>query len=434
MDDKPAQAPLADASYPAYMRPAKVRRQPIWRTILAIVVVIAIAALAAFGLKQCAGGTSAGRGRRPPTTVGVARAEVGQVPIQLDALGTVTPMATVNVTSRIAGTLDRVQFKEGQMVRAGALLAQVDPRPYQIALQQAQGQLARDEAALTNSQLLLSRDETLLTQDSIARQDVDTQRATVKQNEGVVKSDQAGVASARLNLVYTRITAPVSGRVGLRQVDVGNYVTAGAGTAIAVITQIDPIDVLFTLPQDDIPQVSARIRQGARLPVTAMDRSGGQILAHGMLSTLDNQVDVTTGTVKAKARFANRDGALFANQFVNTRVLVDTQQNVVVAPSSALRHGSQGDFVWVLTPQKTAHMQPVKTGPGSGEQTSFLSGLQAGQTVITEGGDRLREGAPVVLPGQRPTAGGVGGAGGRHGGRRGGRRPGGGAPGGGGGG
>ena len=355
------------------------------------------------------------------------------MPIQLDALGTVTPLATVNVTSRIAGTLDRVQFKEGQMVRSGALLAQVDPRPYQIALQQAQGQLARDEAALTNAQLLLSRDETLLAQDSIARQDVDTQRATVKQNEGVVKSDQAGVASARLNLVYTRITAPVSGRVGLRQVDVGNYVTAGAGTAIAVITQIDPIDVLFTLPQDNIPQVSARVRQGARLPVTAMDRSGGQVLAEGMLSTLDNQVDVTTGTVKAKARFANRGGALFANQFVNTRVLVDTKQNVVVAPAAALRHGSQGDFVWVLTPQKTAHMQPVKTGPESGEQTSFLSGLQAGQTVITEGGDRLREGAPVVLPGQRPTAGASGGSGGRHGGGRGGRRPGG-APGGGGGG
>ena len=380
MDDKPAQAPLADAPYPAYGRPAKARRKPIWRTVLAIVVVIAIAALAAFGLKQCAGGGPAGgRARRPATTVGVAKAELGQVPIQLDALGTVTPLATVNVTSRIAGTLDRVQFKEGQMVRSGALLAQVDPRPYQIALQQAQGQLARDEAALTNAQLLLSRDETLLAQDSIARQDVDTQRATVRQDEGVVKSDQAAVASARLNLVYTRITAPVSGRVGLRQVDVGNYVTAGAGTPIAVITQIDPIDVLFTLPQDNIPQVSARVRQGARLPVTAMDRSGGQVLAEGMLSTLDNQVDVTTGTVKAKARFANRGGALFANQFVNTRVLVDTKQNVVVAPAAALRHGSQGDFVWVLTPQKTAHMQPVKTGPESGEQTSFLSGLQAGQ-------------------------------------------------------
>ena len=419
MDDKPTPAPVSDVPYPAYRRPSDARRRSPWRTILAILIVIALAALAAFGLSQCAGQTGGAHQRRPATTVGVARAALGEMPIQIDALGTVTPLATVNVTSRIAGTLDRVPFKEGQMVRAGALLAEVDPRPYRIALQQAQGQLARDQAALTNAQLLLSRDETLLAQDSIARQDVDTQRATVKQDQAVVQSDQAAVAGARLNLVYTRTTAPVSGRVGLRQTDVGNYVATGSGTPITVITQVDPIDVVFTVPQDDLPQISGRTRSGAVLPVTAMDRGGGQVLAQGTLATLDNQVDVTTGTVKAKARFANAGAALFPNQFVNARVLVDTMKNVVVAPASAVRHGSKGDFVWVLMPDKTAHMQLVKTGPATGEVQSFLSGLQTGQTVITEGGDRLREGSPVTLPGQKPTsAAGPGGRKGGHGGRQ----------------
>ena len=435
MDDMTGRPPGVDALFArANSARAKFTRHSPGRTVILIVAVVIVAILAGLGLKQCAGKAGAGRGRRPATTVGVAKVVAADVPIQLDELGTVTPRSTVTINSRIAGTLVRVSFTEGQMVRAGQVIAQIDDRPYAIALQQAEGQLMRDQAALTNAQLLLARDQTLLAQDSIARQDVDTQAATVKQDQGVVKTDQAAVASARLNLGYCRIVAPITGRIGLRQVDVGNYVSAGASTGIAVVTQIDPIDVVFTVPEDEVGTITARMRTGAKLPVMALDRSGGQMLAQGLLSTLDNQVDVATGTVKAKAAFSNPGGALFANQFVNARVVVDTLQNAVVIPASAIRHGPQGDFVWLLQPDKTAHMQPVKVGPTVGEQASIPTGLQVGQTVITEGGDRLREGAPVTLPGQRPNFGGKAGAGGKggKGGKGGHRRPGGGGQGGGG--
>ncbi len=420
MDDLEA-APVADTPYPQIARRPWARRRPAGRTVLMILGVVVLAALAAFALNQCASKTGAGRRGRPTTTVGVAKVVRGRMPIQLDELGTVTPLATVNVTSRIAGTLTRIAFKEGQMMREGALLAQVDPRPYQIALEQAQAQLARDQAGLANARLVLSRDETLLAENSIARQDVDTQRATVAQDEGVVKADQAAVDSARLNLGYTRITAPVAGRVGLRQIDVGNYISAGSATPVAVITEMNPIDVLFTIPEDEVQAVSDRMRSGATLPVQALDRSGGKVLGNGTLSTLDNQVDATTGTVKAKARFANPQGILFPNQFVNIRLLVNTLADVVVIPASAVRHGPQGDYVWVMHPDETAHMQPVKTGPGQGETISIAQGLTPGQTVITEGGDRLREGSSVQLPGQAPAGRSGGrGKGGQDGRRRGG--------------
>ncbi len=415
MDDQTARPSGADSLFPGRGSTHPRRPPSRSRTVILVLVVAGLAALAAFGLSKCAGHGAAGGGRRQPTTVGVAKAVNADVPIQLDALGTVTPRATVTVTSRIAGTLVRVAFREGQMVRAGQVIAQVDDRPYAIALEQAQGQLMRDQAALTNAQLLLSRDQTLLAQDSIARQDADTQAATVKQDQGVVKTDKAAVDSARLNLGYCRIVAPVSGKIGLRQVDVGNYVTAGSSAGIAVITQIDPIDVVFTIPEDQVQTIAARMRSGAVLPVSALDRAGGTALAQGVLSTLDNQVDVSTGTMKAKAAFSNAGGALFANQFVNVRVLVSTVQTAVVIPASAIRHGPQGDFVWILQPDKTAHMQTVTVGPTAGEQASIQSGVQAGQTVITEGGDRLREGAPVVLPGQRPSFGAGGKSGGRGG-------------------
>ena len=401
MDD-PSAAPPTTGLYPGAPTRAPRRKPSNRRTILLVLAVIVVAGLAAFGLKTCASKGAGPRGARPVTTVGVAKAALGDVPIQLDALGTVTPLATVNVTSRIAGMLTHVTFKEGQMVRAGQLLAEVDERPYVIALEQAQGQLLRDQAALDNARLLLARDRTLLSEDSIAKQDVDTQAATVKQDEGVVKIDQAGVDSAKLNLIYCRITAPVSGRVGLRQVDVGNYVAGGASNTLAVITQLDPIDVLFTVPETQEPQITQRTRTGALLPVTALDRSGGTVLAQGLLSTLDNQIDTTTGTVKAKARFANPAGTLFPNEFVNVRILVNPLTKVVTTPASAVRHGPKGDFVWILQPDHTAHMQMVQVGPSQGEVASITSGVTTGQTVITEGGDRLREGAPVALPGQRP--------------------------------
>jgi multidrug efflux system membrane fusion protein len=375
------------------------------------------------------GGFGGGRGGRgggfANTTVGIAPANLGAIPIQLDALGTVTPPVTANITSRIAGQLMAVYFKEGQMVKKGDKLALVDPRPYQVALEQAQGQLARDVASLNQARVDLKRYQTLLAQNSIAAQQVDTQDALVKQDEGAVKTDQANVDNAKLNLTYTSITAPVAGRVGLRMVDVGNYIN-GPGTALLVITQVDPIDVVFTVPEDNLPQITARQRSGMNLPATVFDRGGGNALAQGQLSTLDNQIDTSTGTVKAKARFENGSGALFPNQFVNVRLLVNVLCNTVVVPTTAVRHGSQGDFVFTVNASdRIAHQVMVTTGPGTGETVSITKGLNGGETVITEGGDRLRDGSMVNLPGQaqqggsgfqrRPGQGGQGGQGFRGG-------------------
>ena len=319
-----------------------------------------------------------------------------------------TPPVTANITSRIAGQLMEVHFTEGQMVKKGDRLAQIDPRPYQVALEQAQGTLARDQASLNQAKVDLKRYQTLLAQNSIAAQQVDTQDALVKQDEGAVKTDQANVDNAKLNLAYTSVTAPVAGRVGLRQVDVGNYIN-GPGQALLVITQVDPIDVVFTVPEDNVPQITGRQRAGSSLPATVFDRSGGNALAQGQLSTLDNVIDTSTGTVKAKARFDNGSGALFPNQFVNLRLLVNVLCNTVVVPATAVRHGSQGDFVFTVGQDKIAHQVMVTTGPGTGETVSIATGLkEAGGTVITEGGDRLRDGSQVNLPGQQNPIGGSG--------------------------
>lgn len=386
--------------------PAPARRErtrPSRRSTVIVLVAIALAALFAWWLGKNAQSHAAGQNRRrPSTTVSMAVAKRGDVPIYIEALGTVTPVSTATVRALVAGNLQQVNFREGQMVRAGQVLVQIDPRPYQLALQQAQGQLLRDQAQLQNAQLTLGRYRTLLTQDSIARQDVDTQAATVKQLQGVVATDQAAVGSARLNLNYTRVTAPVSGRIGLRKVDVGNYVTAGDANGVAVITVVSPIDVVFSLPEAQVGEVTARQRSGEPIPVTALDRTRTNALGQGAFLTLDNQVDITTGTVKAKARFANADGGLFPNQFVNVRVLIGTVQNALVLPAAAVRHGPKGDFVYVVDEARTAHMRMVKLGPAQGETLSVVSGLSEGEKVVTEGGDRLQDGGKVTLPGQRP--------------------------------
>jgi multidrug efflux system membrane fusion protein len=393
------------------------RHRPLWRTLAWIAGVIAIAVLVAVlltppgdagggktgagpggGRGGRGGAAGGGSGRRPPTVVGVASAALGDIPIQIDALGTVTPQASVTVHTRIAGTLMGVYFTEGQMVRAGQLLALVDPRPYQVALEQAQGQMLRDQAALDAARLDLARYRTLAAQDSIARQQLDTQAALVRQDEGIVKSDHGAVGAARLNLIYCHITAPVSGRVGLRQVDAGNFVQTGDANGVVVINQVDPITVLFTVPEDDIPRINARMAASRTLPVTAFDRTGAIALGEGELFTLDNQIDTTTGTVKAKARFANAAGALFPSQFVNVTVRVDTLKGAVTVPAVAIRHGPRGDFVYVVQPDSTVTMTPVKVGPAQGETTSIASGLAAGQRVVTDGGDRLSDGSHVVLP------------------------------------
>lgn len=407
--DAPISAPLPSAPPP--------RTRPLWRTLLWIGGVIALAVLVAVLLSPHDGGDKSGAGggrgaasgggrsggvggsgRRPPTVVGVATAALGEIPIEIDALGSVTPQASVIVHTRIAGTLMGIYFTEGQTVRAGQLLALVDPRPYQVALDQAQGQLMRDEAALGSARLDLARYKTLAAQDSIAHQQLDTQASLVKQDEGVVRSDQGSVGGAKLNLIYCHITAPVAGRVGLRQVDPGNFVQTGDANGVVLINQVDPITVVFTVPEDDIPRINLRMAASRTLPVSAFDRTGTLPLGRGELFTLDNQIDAATGTVKAKARFANPAGTMFPSQFVNVTLLVDTLRGVVTIPAVSIRHGPQGDFVYVVQPGSTVKMTPVKVGPAQGETASVASGLAVGDRVVTDGGDRLSDGSKVVLP------------------------------------
>jgi multidrug efflux system membrane fusion protein len=395
------------------------RKRSAGRTLLWILLAVGVAVLLAIALTPHGGRNAAGGGRtaggggmggggrmgvggrRPPTVVGVVTAQTGDIPIQLMALGTVTPVANVVVHTHIAGTLTSVNFREGQMVREGQLLAVVDERPYQIALQQAEGQLLRDQALLANANLDLNRFKTLLAQDSVASQQVDTQAALVKQDEGTVKIDEAAVNNAKLNILYCHITAPVAGRVGLRQVDPGNYVNVGDANGVAIITTLDPIDVEFSLPEDNVPLIAARVASGAVLGAAALDRTGAVTLAQGSLLTLDNQIDTATGTVKAKARFHNTAGVLFPNQFVNVQLLVDTRRDQVVVPTQAVRHGSKGDYVFTVV-DGTAKMIMVKAGVAQGERTAIDSGVQVGDQVITDGGDRLTDGAVVLLPGQVP--------------------------------
>jgi multidrug efflux system membrane fusion protein len=364
------------------------------------------------------GGRSGGRGGRGagglPTAVNAAKATQGDIPVYLNELGTATPPATVTVIPQISGQLLSVGFHEGQMVKKGQFLAQIDPRPYQQMLLNAEGTQAKDQAALADARLDLKRYQTLLKQDSIASQTVDTQVATVNQDEAQVKADAANVAQQKLNLIYCHITSPVAGRVGLRQVDPGNYVTAGTTNGLVVVTVIDPMDVLFTIPEDNLPAVAARMRSGAVLPAAALDRSQTTQLAMGKLFTLDNQVDTTTGTIRAKARFDNADGALFPNQFVNIRLTVDTLHNVVIVPTSAILKGPNGMFVYTVEPSRTVTVTNVKVGPAAGENSAILSGLEAGDVVVTDGSDRLKEGARVMLPGDCIPAGGRSGHGGGY--------------------
>ncbi|WP_306397389.1 efflux RND transporter periplasmic adaptor subunit [Telluria beijingensis] len=349
------------------------------------------------------GGPGGPGGRGPATTVGVATAAQADIPVNLDALGTVVAAATATVRPQVSGVVQKIHFTEGQMVKAGQVLATIDPRPFEMALLQARGQRQRDEAQLESARLILSRYRTLLEQDSIARQEVDTQAALVKQLEGTVLTNKASEGTAQLNLDYATVRAPIGGRVGLRTVDVGNLVGSGDAAGIAVITQLSPIDVEFAVPQDHLPALQRRIAQDGKLPATALDRTRTDALATGSFIALDNQVDTQTGTVRAKARFANADNQLFPSQFVNLRLTVNTLRDAVVVPVTALRHGANGDFVYVLNPQeRTVALRTVKRGQATVDKVQIVSGLKVGEQVITEGADRLRDGASVVLPGDRP--------------------------------
>ncbi|MBX8477850.1 MdtA/MuxA family multidrug efflux RND transporter periplasmic adaptor subunit [Pseudomonas cichorii] len=329
--------------------------------------------------------------------VRVAPVTQGDFPIYYKALGTVTATNTINVRSRVAGELVRIHFQEGQMVKAGDLLAEIDPRPYQVALQQAEGTLATNQALLKNAQLDVQRYRGLFAEDSIAKQTLDTAESLVNQYQGTIKSNQAAVADAKLNLDFTRIKAPIAGRVGLKQLDVGNLVAANDTTALVVITQTQPISVNFTLPEKDLSAVIARYRSSDKLPVEAWDRGDLKLQATGVLASLDNQIDVTTGTLKFKARFENRDEVLFPNQFVNVRLRADTLKQAVLVPTAAVQFGTNGTFVYALDGDKKVRINLLKTGPSDETSTVVLEGLAAGAQVVLEGTDRLRDGATVEV-------------------------------------
>jgi multidrug efflux system membrane fusion protein len=387
------------------------RRGRLWVWLPVLLLLAVAAALAWWEFRPAATPTAAtapaagkGAGSGPPQPVGVATAATGDVRVVLDALGTVTPLATVTVKTQIAGQLQRIGFSEGQLVHKGDFLAQIDPRPYQAALEQAEGQLAKDQALLKQAQADLARFQTLLKQDSIARQQADNQIFVVQQDQGAIRSDQANVDTQQLNLTYCRIIAPVDGRVGLRQVDAGNYVQTSDANGIVVITQLQPISVIFTLAEDYLPAVRKQTHAGNQLVATAYDRANVTKLATGELETTDNQIDTTTGTFKLRALFPNADESLFPNQFVNIRLLVDTLRGVVTVPVAAVQRGAPGTYVYAVDASGSVSVKPVKLGVTDNDTVQVISGLAAGDRVVIDGADRLRDGVKVSVQPAKPAA------------------------------
>lgn len=341
------------------------------------------------------GGAGGGRRGGPATTVGTAKAIAQDVPVEIESLGTVTPAATVTVRPQVSGVITKVLFREGQLVKRGQVLAVIDPRAYRAALTQAEGAFKRDRATLENARLTLARYRTLLAQDSIARQEVDTQAALVRQLEGTGDVNRGAADAARLNVTFTNVLSPVDGRVGLRVVDVGNYVGAGDANGLVVVTTLSPIDVEFTIPQDQVPVVQQKIAANQQFSATVLDRTRTNVLDRGVFLSLNNQVATDTGTVRAKARFPNGAGKLYPSQFVNLRLNVDTLVGAVTVPQTAVRQGTSGTFVWLLDAESKSRQRKVVTGPEIGDSVTITGGLKVGETVVTEGGDRLTEGGTV---------------------------------------
>jgi multidrug efflux system membrane fusion protein len=346
---------------------------------------------------QPGGGRNSGPMSIVPEVVGK-----GDIGINLNALGTVTSLATVTIRTQISGYLMKIDFKEGDDVKKGDLLAEIDPRPYEAALAQANGNLARDEALLKGAQVDLTRYQGLAAQNAVPRQTLDTQVALVAQDQGTVEADRAAVKAAQVNLQYCRIVSPLDGRVGLRQVDQGNYVTPGDTNGLVVITQLQPISVLFTLPEDNIQTVLKRMQGGAVLPAAAYDRSGASKIADGTLQTFDSQIDPTTGTIKARAQFANDNKILYPNQFVNVRLLVDTHKDVTTMSTAGIQRGVPGTFVYLVNADNTVSVRPVKLGVTEGERVEVISGLAPGDRIVIDGADKLRDGAKINVRAEAP--------------------------------
>jgi membrane fusion protein, multidrug efflux system len=377
------------------------RRPRVWVigiVLLALVVIIVHQSITFISAPPVRRGRFQDGGNQP---VGMTRVRRGDIRLTIRALGAVTPLQTVTVTPQISGYLMSIGFKEGQTVRKGQFLAQIDPRPYEIALQQDQAQLARDDATLKQAQMDLERYQMLAQQNSIARQTAEDQVWIVKQDQGTVDLDKAQIRTQQLNLVYCHIEAPADGRVGLRQVDPGNYLQAGSSTGIVVLTLLHPISVIFNVPEDSLPQIMARVHAGAVLPVTAFDRANVTQLGAGHFASIDTEVDPTTGTVKVRADFDNKDEALFPSQFVNVQMLLDTLHDVVTIPISAVQRGAPGTYVYLLKDDNTVSVHPVTLGAQDGDLVAVDKGLEPGQRVVTDGADRLRDGAKVLVPDAR---------------------------------
>jgi len=391
-------------------RPGAGRRRWPWLVVLAVLGCGAYWLLTKPG-QQSSAAAPAARPMNQTVPVVAAAARQGDMPVYLTGLGSVTAFNTVTVKSRVDGQLVNVAFQEGEFVHQGDLLVEIDPRPFQVQLTQAEGQMARDQAQLRDAQLNLTRYRDLLARELISKQQVDSQAAQVGQYEGAVKMDQGAVDNAKLQLIYSRISAPISGRVGLRLVDAGNMVHANDQNGLVVITQMQPIAVLFTLPEDNLPPVLKKLHAGDPLPVEAYDRAGQTKIATGSLLTVDNQIDQSTGTARFKAVFQNEDNALFPNQFVNVRLLLDVRKGAVIAPLAAIQRGPQGTFVYVVKPDQTVEVRPVTLGPATGGDVAIDTGLSPGEQVVIQGVEKLRPGSAVQVkapetnaPAQGPSA------------------------------
>lgn len=386
--------PLKDA--PLIEAPQGTRRKSRGRLVwIALLVLLIVAGIVWWTRQEVKPQPPSGNRNAAAMSIVPAVVGKGDIGINLNALGTVTSLATVTVRTQISGYLMKIDFTEGQDVKKGGLLAEIDPRPYEAALAVAQGNLARDQALLKGAQVDLTRYQGLAAQNAVPHQTLDTQVALVAQYQGTVEADRAAVQAAQVNLQYCHIVSPVDGRVGLRQVDQGNYVTPGDTNGLVVITQLQPISVLFTLPEDNLQAVSKRLQEGATLPAAAYDRSGANKIADGVLQTFDSQIDPTTGTIKLRAQFPNEPRTLYPNQFVNVRLLVDTHKDVTVMPTAGIQRGVPGTFVYLVNSDSTVSVRKVVLGVTDGERVEVRSGLDPGDRVVIDGADKLRDGAKI---------------------------------------